>query len=30
MELCKEDFKKIKDYGEIVAGHGVIRKEGKF
>jgi hypothetical protein len=30
MKLYKEDFNKIKDYGEIVVGHGVVRKEGKY
>jgi len=30
MELCKEDFNKIKDHGEIVAGHDIVRKERKL
>jgi hypothetical protein len=30
MELCKEDFNKTKDHGEIVVGHGIVRKERKL
>ena len=27
MELCKEDFNKTKDHGEIVAGHGIVKRK---